>query len=788
MSPNLKCSRAFTTALFVSIILFPFYAMAQNGFVYPDEYLLAKTRSKSYTSEQLNRMADLGKLWGAIHYFNPKMNTGTVTTDSLALAATRQLLDDPSAAGFRRSVETMLQVLGDKSTRLITPVAPDPSVLFTRGSAVPVVHQLPGDIFYIALPTTSVDAIENPAKIKGLMPGDWKDAKAVIIDLRNERKTGPYDDYNFLFDFMPLLVKGIAGGKNLPAIYEKGVYHNGFVSQSNNNPNIYSSGWNTTMSGNYTSATTAPAFGKPVTFVYNAATSTDLVKQLSSLKAAGLARLVYEGDPALYPQGDYEKMILADSLQVLVRLTEYQLPGGRPLPLPDLMVGRITDTTLNGSFISSVLNLSGNEVLSTAAGVSEPGDFQLARPSRFGDTLVPPASQRLYGLYNFWNAIHYFSPYQKYQDHSWDSVLVKYIPVFLNADDSGSYNLAVRALASETQDCHGFVGSSFATTPARKMYGAWPGIDLKFIAKKLYVTGISTDSGQAPAGIRLWDEVTTIGGYTIPQLKTKWRQYFATSNEDTYERDLVNFLVNGPLNSTVKVEVLRGGKKLSLDLKRTGRWSSKAKPTDFNHQHKTAELLAGNIGYINMGSLSRAKVDSTMQAFKDTRAIIFDIRNYPQGTAWNIVPMLATKPSDAVMFEKPYVTLDYLRGGENKSTLHSFFTAVPSGGPSYKGKVVILCNETTQSQAEYSIMMFQGSTKCTVVGSRTAGADGNVTDVVLPGGYTITFSGLGIYYPDGGQTQRSGIRVDLEQRPTLAGLKAGRDEVLERGIEVANRK
>ena len=55
--------------------------------------------------------------------------------------------------------------------------------------------------------------------------------------------------------------------------------------------------------------------------------------------------------------------------------------------------------------------------------------------------------------------------------------------------------------------------------------------------------------------------------------------------------------------------------------------------------------------------------------------------------------------------------------------------------------------------------------------------------MVLPGGYTAVFSAAGIIYPDAGQTQRIGIRIDIPVKPTIAGLKAGKDEVLLRALE-----
>ena len=82
-------------------------------------------------------------------------------------------------------------------------------------------------------------------------------------------------------------------------------------------------------------------------------------------------------------------------------------------------------------------------------------------------------------------------------------------------------------------------------------------------------------------------------------------------------------------------------------------------------------------------------------------------------------------------------------------------------------------------------MALQKSMNAMVVGSRTAGADGNISWVPLPGGYRTAFSGIGVYYPDGRETQRVGILPDILVRPTIQGIRAGWDEVLERAIDVA---
>ena len=104
----------------------------------------------------------------------------------------------------------------------------------------------------------------------------------------------------------------------------------------------------------------------------------------------------------------------------------------------------------------------------------------------------------------------------------------------------------------------------------------------------------------------------------------------------------------------------------------------------------------------------------------------------------------------------------------------------------YTGKVIILINETTQSQAEYTTMAFRTAPHATVIGSTTAGADGNVSSFFLPGGISTMISGIGVYYPDGRETQRIGIVPDIELKPTINGIENGKDELLEKAIELIN--
>ena len=91
-------------------------------------------------------------------------------------------------------------------------------------------------------------------------------------------------------------------------------------------------------------------------------------------------------------------------------------------------------------------------------------------------------------------------------------------------------------------------------------------------------------------------------------------------------------------------------------------------------------------------------------------------------------------------------------------------------------------DETSMSQAEYTSMAFRAAPRAIVVGSTTAGADGNVSFFILPGGLRTGISGTGVFYPDKRPTHGIGIVPNVEVRPTIAGIRAGRDEVLEEAL------
>ncbi|MFI5142340.1 MAG: S41 family peptidase, partial [Bacteroidia bacterium] len=186
------------------------------------------------------------------------------------------------------------------------------------------------------------------------------------------------------------------------------------------------------------------------------------------------------------------------------------------------------------------------------------------------------------------------------------------------------------------------------------------------------------------------------------------------------------------------------------------------------------------VGYVNMGVLQQADVNAMYSTLHNSSAIIFDLRNYPNGTAWAIANKLYPHQKAFSKLSIPdvtypgtyYWTYDYI--GVN-------------GNPTpYNGKIIILMNEQTQSQAEFSCMIIGNMPNAVKVGSQTAGTDGNTSYFSLSTDIQTGFTSMGVYYPNGDSTERIGIKPDSLVYPTPMGIRHHRDEVLEKALQIAN--
>lgn len=400
-------------------------------------------------------------------------------------------------------------------------------------------------------------------------------------------------------------------------------------------------------------------------------------------------------------------------------------------------------------------------------------DFRHENPYR--ELNYPDEGFRLLSLYRYWNIIQYYFPYKNLIEEDWKGVLKEFIPKFINAKDETEYNLASLELIGRIHDTHANIWGN--SKSLEKYFGErYSPVKLTFAENKPVVEGFYDENLGTQTGLKKGDVITEINGENMDNIIKNMLKYLPASNYPTQLRDISRKLLRSNAE-TINLTILRDGKTEEKTIK-TYAYSDikiKKEPKEF------FKMLDGNIAYVYMGSVNADLLPEVFEKIKNTKGLVIDLRSYPSDfVVFKMGKLLKPESSDFVKFTN------------TSNSQPGLFTFTPSlktqgtGKKSYEGKIAILINETTQSSAEYHTMAFRTAPNAKVFGSTTAGADGNVSDIKLPGNISTMISGIGIYYPDGRETQRIGIVPDVEVKPTIDGIKNNKDEVLEKATKWIN--
>lgn len=391
----------------------------------------------------------------------------------------------------------------------------------------------------------------------------------------------------------------------------------------------------------------------------------------------------------------------------------------------------------------------------------------------------PDAGLRLLCLFRYWNMIQYFFPYKHLIGKDWNTELLEMIPSFINAKNATDYTLATLTTISDVHDSHANIWSNpKALDEYRGKYA--PAFVAKFIEDQLTVTEYYNDTLNVKERFKVGDVITSINGVSVKELIKKFLPITAASNYSTQLRDMPrNYLLRSN-HSHFRFEVLHDGKTSTVETDGMAfnklNFNAVYNP---NPKEPAYHLMDNQIGYVYPGRYHNKDLPAIKKLFKDTKGIVIDMRCYPsEFMPFTFVPYIKSGAAQFVKFGEGSVI--------NPGLFKINDPLGVRGDNNYKGKVVVIVNEESQSQAEYTTMAFQSSTNVTVIGSTTAGADGNVSAIYLPGGIRTMISGISVLYPDGTETQRKGVKIDVPIKPTIAGIKAGKDELLEKAVAIIN--
>ncbi len=440
----------------------------------------------------------------------------------------------------------------------------------------------------------------------------------------------------------------------------------------------------------------------------------------------------------------------------------------------------INDKTLLNKKLSGLLQKlkcaqtdSVNYYVSLFPNVENP-NFQHENP--YTDMHYPDAGYRILSLYRYWNMIQYYYPYKYLIGEDWNKVLAEFIPVFVNAKNELEYQLAMLKLITRINDSHADIYQNKTIDSYRGIYFALAIVS--FIEEKAVIRKTFDEiSEKGKSCLQEGDLLIKINGKTIEEKIKELTPIIPASNESTHLRDIGIYLLHST-DTILNIEFERNGIRFIKNVKCYILDSTLRNKLILQKQPQAWKMLRDNIGYFYIGSLYRDSIALIMKKFEDTKGIVIDLRCYPTDhILYELGDYLMPQSTDFVKFTNVNISrpgdfsykCTYKIGKENFNY--------------YKGKIAILVNEYTQSAAEFNAMGFRVAPRAAVIGSTTAGADGNVSFIMLPGDIKTAISGIGVYYPDGRETQRVGIIPDIEVKPTIKGFQEGKDEVLEKAIE-----
>lgn len=383
----------------------------------------------------------------------------------------------------------------------------------------------------------------------------------------------------------------------------------------------------------------------------------------------------------------------------------------------------------------------------------------------YPDLSEDDAGHRILALYRYWNIIQYWFPYRDVIPGDWNAVLPEFLPRFVSASTDADYLLALHALVTRVHDTHTNVWSDIQGRPPVGTCRA--GAAIRWVEDQAVVFDVNEG-----VPLERGDVITAVDGVPVPELLAAWSPYYSASNEPTRHRDMMRALTRGECGEvTLSVRGEDGMREVTAmreDGVEVRRWHDR--PGD------AFQLLSDDIAYLTLGAALQRESPGYVARAAGTRGMVIDIRNYPnEFMVFWLGMRLIDRPSTFVVFTSGDLANPGAFGWGEPITL-------TPADDRYEGRVAILVDEISQSQSEYTTMAFRTAPGALVVGSTTAGADGNASWFRLPGAKRSMISGLGVFYPDRTPTQRVGILPDVEVRPTVAGIRAGRDEVLEAAI------
>ncbi|TKC09065.1 S41 family peptidase [Pedobacter frigoris] len=364
-----------------------------------------------------------------------------------------------------------------------------------------------------------------------------------------------------------------------------------------------------------------------------------------------------------------------------------------------------------------------------------------------------------------WNAFQHFFPYKEEAKLQWDKELPANLRAAYEATDKERFASVLRVMTEKLKDGHvrlNYGSQDYFSIPAGAVLA-----EGKIVISK--VDDVKDPAEQLP--LKAGDEVISIDG--IAAMKRFADLKKEVSGSEQYKNAIAqSVLFNGNKDTEMLLKIKRSGEaEKAVRLVRKGYRNSR--------DTITIKKLKDGIYYVNIGNTEMKEITAMMPELAQAKGLVCDLRGYPKGNHELISHLLTVQDSNKWMFVPRITHPDY-----EKVSYEGMGWNMPVKTPHISAKVIFLTGGGSISYAESYMGFIKGYKLATIVGQPTAGANGNINPFNLPGGYNLSFTGMKVKLQDGGELHGLGIQPDVLVDQTIKGITEGRDEYLEKALEL----
>jgi C-terminal processing protease CtpA/Prc len=371
-----------------------------------------------------------------------------------------------------------------------------------------------------------------------------------------------------------------------------------------------------------------------------------------------------------------------------------------------------------------------------------------------------------------WGVLQQFAPNFDLVGAGWNAALQPALQAAATDANEAVFLRTLQRLVAALRDGQARVGH-VNLSPSYRLPLSWD-----WIEERLVVTGADPSQSQA---LLPGDVILKIGDRPAAEVIAAEEARTSAANPGRLRYLALTSLALGPPGETVRLEVQRGSEPpRSVSLQRSAPLRG-ATPSDEPRPEKIAEIRPG-LFYVDLTRASDEDFNAALDRLAQAKGIVFDARGYPM-LSIQFLRHFLSGPVTSPRWQIPIVRRPDRAEPEYETSSWSL-TPVP---PRLPAKIAFLSDPRTAGGNETCLTIVESARLGAIVGSPSAGVIADFNTIPLPGGYFIYWTALRALKQDGSVFDGSGIKPTVPVSRTIAAIAGGRDEVLEKAVEVVSR-